>query len=130
MGCCMGMAELAGFVVGCWWGRVSPGGRRWIEIPFGEERELWYTYVGQYANKSTVRACGFIYPLKEWRWRSLFVGDKEGRVIIKQPMQQGGVNLPFYVAFIVVPDDGENFVEKFKAQCGEFIRQFSAEMKF
>ena len=87
-----------------------------------------HTYVGQYANKSSVRACGLIYPLKEYRWKSLFAGEGKGRVLIKQEMQQGGVDIAFYVAFIVVPEEGEDFTEKFKAHCSEFIRQFSGEL--
>lgn len=88
-----------------------------------------HTYVGQYANKAAVRACGFIYPLKKSRWESLFTGENEGKVLVKQTMQQGGVSIPFYVAFIVVPDDKENFAEDFKEQCKEFIRQFSDEIR-
>lgn len=87
-----------------------------------------HTYVGQYANESPVRACGLIYPLKECRWKSLFAGENKGRVLIKQGMQQGGVDVAFYVAFIVVPEEGEDFTEKFKAHCSEFIRQFSDEL--
>lgn len=87
-----------------------------------------HTYVGQYANKSSVRACGLIYPLKEYRWKSLFAGEGKGRVLIKQEMQQGGVDIAFYVAFIVVPEDDKDFAEKFKAHCSEFIRQFSDEL--
>ena len=98
---------------------------------FGVDRDdvfQIHTYIGQYANQTPVVACGFIYPLKEKRWHSLFQGKISGRVIIRQSMRQCGIEVPFYVAFVVVPEEGDDFNSKFKENCIEFVRQFSGEL--
>lgn len=79
-----------------------------------------HTYIGQYGNDSLVKGCGFIYPMKD---NAL---SKDIR-IIKKNIKQNNYVIPFYVIFLVIPDDSlgwNDFQKNMNESCNLFIQTF------
>lgn len=91
-----------------------------------------HTYIGQYGNDKEVRTCGFIYPISESRWRN-FRGKDLEQVVLSAPLCQQGREIPFHVAFLVVPDCGSQaedctdveFAKKIEPWVGRLVNQLT-----
>ena len=83
-----------------------------------------HTYIGQYANKfDNISACGFIYPIKEERYNGfkenhpkLFANEH----IILDRIILAKKDIPFYVLFLEIPEDDDNFTLEFHKKCFDF----------
>ena len=67
-----------------------------------------HTYIGQYGNHQAVRACGFLYPITEKRWRDQRKDAAAERVVLTFPMSQQMHETIFCVGFLVIPSTAEN----------------------
>lgn len=65
-----------------------------------------HTYVGQVSNRYPVVGCGFIYPIRESRWRECDLDAVGG--IISDTIKQGGRSIAFHVVFLKVPDQSND----------------------
>ena len=94
---------------------------------YGVKREdlfQMHTYVGQYANQyNDIKACGFIYPMKEIRYNelvkscsSLFSDNHtiKGTIMVSQR------KIDFFVVFLLIPEDDNTFTENFHKCCETF----------
>lgn len=108
-----------------------------FDFRYGVSREDLFqihTYVGQISNQHSVAGCGFIYPIRESRWRANELESADG--IQSGTFAQGGRTIPFHVAFLKVPDQGDvpkeawpsQFRAAFKASCSAFTKQFLAAL--
>lgn len=80
------------------------------EPKYGVKREdvfQLHTYIGQYGNDAPIKACGFIYPIGESKWRK-YRNDKTDAVVLNTKMAQQGREILFCVGFLVVPDQDED----------------------
>lgn len=88
-----------------------------------------HTYVGQLANECSVGGCGFIYPISESVWNRQGLEATGG--IISDTFTQNGRSIPFFIAFIRVPEaEGEGgrsgddgFALRFRESCQTFVRK-------
>jgi len=79
-----------------------------FDFAFGVSREdlfQLHTYIGQVSNACQVSGCGFIYPIREARW--LEKGLERTQGILSNTIRQGGRDIPFYIVFIKVPEQGD-----------------------
>ena len=89
-----------------------------------------HTYIGQVSNLHQIAGCGFIYPIRESRWKKNDLGATSG--ILSETITQGGRTIPFHVAFLKIPELGENseskhstaFRQSFNNYTDCFIRTF------
>jgi hypothetical protein len=94
-----------------------------------------HTYVGQAANESEVGGCGFIYPVLESRWKSERL-DSLGWVWTSTIMQ-GRREVPFHVAFLMVPERGDTpegewpavFQNRFKKSIETFVQRLTDRLE-
>ncbi len=104
------------------------------DAAFGVDREdlfQLHTYAGQLGNGRPVKACGFVYPVLESRWRGLRPGSPERCVLVSDELRQQGLPIPFAVAFVVVPDpapeggvaNDSDFESRFGAWKSRFAEQ-------
>lgn len=64
-----------------------------------------HTYIGQATNHCDVGGCGLIYPVRESEWYNQNLAATGG--ILTSKIMQGGREIPFHVAFVMVPERGE-----------------------
>lgn len=78
-----------------------------------------HTYIGQYGNKYNLKACGFVYPISETKW----IASKMENKYLKNEINVIGTVMPFFVLFIVVPDDNSErlFYDEFNKNCNSFL---------
>lgn len=93
-----------------------------FDFRYGVNREdlfQLHTYVGQYGNKYDLKGCGFVYPIGETKWIASNIENK----YLKNEINVMGTVIPFYVLFIVVPDDNseKSFYDKFNKNCNSFL---------
>lgn len=93
-----------------------------------------HTYIGQLSNQHTVAGCGFIYPIRESRWHAQGLESTAG--ILSDTLVQGGRTIPFHVAFLKVPEQGDitsdawpsRFRSDFKSSCNTFTHGLLAKL--
>lgn len=79
-----------------------------FDFAYGVSREdlfQLHTYLGQLSNEHVIAGCGFIYPIRESRWHEH--GLEATRGILSETITQGGRAIPFHVAFLKIPEQGE-----------------------
>lgn len=79
------------------------------DFVYGVSREdlfQLHTYLGQYSNKTKIKACGFIYPLSESKWEKS--GLKQNDNHIKDSITIMNNEIEFYILFIKVPENYSN----------------------
>ena len=89
-----------------------------------------HTYVGQATNHYDVGGCGLIYPIRESQWHNQNLAATGG--ILTSKIRQGGREIPFHVAFVMLPERGEIsesewvqvFQERFRASLAVFLNGF------
>lgn len=90
---------------------------------FGVKREdlfQLHTYIGQYGNGTSIKGCGFVYPISEERWASLNLDKTQG--LISDVIRQQGQDIPFHVLFLKIPDNTSlDFNRLMSEQCRMFI---------
>lgn len=64
-----------------------------------------HTYLGQATNHFDVGGCGLIYPVRESQWHRQNLAATGG--ILTSAIKQGGRDIPFHVALVMVPERGE-----------------------
>lgn len=97
---------------------------------YGVKREdlfQLHTYIGQYANYGPIKGCGFIYPMFDDQLKELLKfgpKNKKDPVILRQHKKE----IPFYVAFLPIPNDKNDnhhqFNNDMKKQCDMFVNKF------
>lgn len=100
-----------------------------FDFRYGVKREdlfQLHTYLGHLSNEGPYAGCGLIYPIRESRWNSQNMGKHGGLVIEK--ITQHGNQVPFYVAFLRVPDETvvapkQEFSARFQSSCEEFVQK-------
>ena len=93
-----------------------------FDFRYGVSREdlfQLHTYLGQYGNNSAIKACGFIYPISESKWQ--LSGVTENRSYFKDSIRIMDQDIEFYVLFIKVPEDSDEFNSHFSNKTHEFI---------
>ncbi|MEO7489755.1 MAG: restriction endonuclease [Ferruginibacter sp.] len=94
-----------------------------FDFKYGVSREdlfQLHTYLGQYGNNANIKACGFIYPISESRWKNS--GLKANQPYIKDSIHLMGKEIDFFIFFIKVPDNNsEKFHIEFSNLSQEFI---------
>jgi len=91
-----------------------------FDFSYGVSREdlfQLHTYIGQVSNAATLAGCGFIYPIRESRWRSHGLESTGG--ILTNSFVHGGRNIPFHVVFLKIPEQHDISRE-------EWLKQFNA----
>lgn len=85
-----------------------------------------HTYIGQYGNTREIKACGFLYPISETRWKIFRRGADCERVVLPSDFEQQGKRISFCVGFLVVPDSAV-LINGEKSECDimEFRRRLS-----
>lgn len=91
-----------------------------------------HTYLGQASNHSTVAGCGFIYPIRESRWLETGLDACGG--VWTSTITQGSREVPFHVAFLMVPERGDTtegespavFQNRFKKAIETFVKSLFA----
>lgn len=79
-----------------------------------------HTYIGQYGNASTIKGCGFIYPVTEDNWERHCLGQTDG--LISDVIMQHGKEIPFHVLFLKIPgNSATEFNRSMREQCLEFL---------
>lgn len=102
-----------------------------FDFIFGVSREDLFqihTYVGQISNRFSVAGCGFIYPIRESRWKYNNL-DRSGG-ILAETFYQCGRTIPFYVIFLKVPEQDavadnvwpSHFRSTFKSSCNDLTQ--------
>lgn len=61
-----------------------------------------HTYVGQYGNNNTIKACGFIYPLSESSFKNSKIKDN---TYIKDSIIVMNKEIEFYILFLQIPEN-------------------------
>lgn len=92
-----------------------------FDFVYGVSREdlfQLHTYIGQYSNASGIDGCGFIYPISEEKWGKNNLDETSG--VVKQEIIQQDRKIPFYVVFLKVPNDDENFYSNMRQSCDVF----------
>lgn len=105
-----------------------------FDFRYGVKREdlfQLHTYLGHISNEGPVSGCGLIYPIRESRWNSQNM-EKHGGLVIDK-INQHGNQVPFYVAFLRVPDrtvvaPKQEFSTSFQNSCEEFVRQLFGKL--
>jgi len=80
-----------------------------FDFTYGVSREdlfQLHTYIGQVANAHNVAGCGFIYPIRESRWRENNLETTRG--MFTETVTQHGSTVPFHVMFLKIPERAEN----------------------
>ena len=99
---------------------------------FGVKREdlfQLHTYIGQYGNGTSIKGCGFIYPISEDRWNTLNLDKSRG--LISDVIRQQGQSIPFHVLFLKIPDNtADNFNKLMNDQCRMFIETIQSRILF
>ncbi|MBQ7550671.1 MAG: hypothetical protein IJT04_03980 [Bacteroidales bacterium] len=102
---------------------------------FGVKREdlfQMHTYVGRYANQvKNIAACGFIYPLEEKRYnelKSIYPSLFSDNHTIKDKILVSHKEIDFFVVFLLIPEDNNNFVEKFHKSCENFRKDMAQNL--
>jgi len=85
-----------------------------------------HTYLGQISNRHTVGGCGFIYPIRESRWDQRNLAATQG--IFSSTITQGKRDVPFHVAFLKIPEQGEDFNGSFRKNADEFVKHLQARL--
>jgi 5-methylcytosine-specific restriction enzyme subunit McrC len=106
-----------------------------FDFRYGVKREdnfQLHTYLGHISNEGPVSGCGLIYPILESRWNSQNMEKHAGLVIEK--INQHGSQVPFYVAFLRVPDSTvctskQEFSASFQSSCEEFVQQLFGKLR-
>lgn len=101
------------------------------DFKYGAKREdlfQLHTYVGQYGNERPVKACGLIYPIAEEKWRAVNNGAA-APPMIRDQMKIMGVDVPFYILFLCVPDTAPSDKRSFRALFLEKSTQFIEMME-
>ena len=89
-----------------------------------------HTYIGQYGNDESIRICGFVYPIKESRWRTFRPSENIEDVFVCQNIKQQDRDIPFAVGFIVVPDDVSTITwSDFNAKMFKWTSLFVGQMQ-
>lgn len=90
-----------------------------------------HTYIGQYGNDKLIKACGFIYPILESRWHDMRQNN-DGKVILSAPLRQQGQEIPFHVAFLVIPDSENQSAKlndvEFAKRIDPWVRRFVSQL--
>jgi 5-methylcytosine-specific restriction enzyme subunit McrC len=98
-----------------------------FDFTYGVNREdlfQLHTYVGQYGNRSKIKACGFIYPISEAKWAKH--QEHLDDCYINDEVQIMGSTIKFYILFIKVPENNsEEFNKEFKSNCEIFLENVS-----
>lgn len=89
-----------------------------------------HTYIGQYGNETSVSVCGFVYPIKESRWRTLRSPENTEQVVLLKQIRQQNKDIPFAVGFIVIPDNSTSGTwHDFNIQMTKWASLFIEQMK-
>lgn len=90
---------------------------------YGVKREdlfQLHTYIGQYSNVTSIKGCGFIYPISENKWKSF--GSDQSSGLISNVIHQQGNEIPFHILFLRVPNDGSfDFNRIMSEECRIFM---------
>ena len=79
-----------------------------------------HTYIGQYGNGTSIKECGFVYPISEERWVAPNLDKTQG--LISDVIRQQGQDIPFHVIFLKIPDNTSlDFNRLMSEQCRVFI---------
>ena len=89
-----------------------------------------HTYIGQYGNETSVSVCGFVYPIKESRRRTLRSPENTEQVVLLKQIRQQNKDIPFAVGFIVIPDNSTSGTwHDFNIQMTKWASLFIEQMK-
>ncbi|MGZ8287775.1 MAG: 5-methylcytosine restriction system specificity protein McrC [Telluria sp.] len=91
------------------------------DFRYGVSREdlfQLHTYASQMSARRPLAGCGLIYPIRESRWAREGLDSHDG--IISDVFPLGGDQLPFHVAFLKVPDSGDEFASRFRESTATF----------
>jgi len=98
-----------------------------FDFVYGASREdlfQLHTYTGQYGSEMEIKACGFIYPISEKRWKKATMNSESP--IIKDKIRILGTDIDFYILFLIIPEDKcECFHHSFQENITEFINQIN-----
>jgi 5-methylcytosine-specific restriction enzyme subunit McrC len=86
-----------------------------------------HTYLGQASNRFDVAGCGLIYPVRESEWKDQGLDAVGG--VLTSSIAQGRHQIPFHVAFVMIPEIGEIpdddwpavFQQRFHASLDSFL---------
>lgn len=101
---------------------------KYFDQKYGVKREdlfQLHTYIGRYGHETTIKGCGFIYPISDERWGTLGLDKTQG--IISDVIRQQGREIPFYVLFLKIPlnsrEEGssKNFNSEMSKSCSTFV---------
>lgn len=90
-----------------------------------------HTYVGRYSCEREVIGCGFVFPIPEKRLNEITVDrtipDDKGKIgvaIKENRLKMAGLDIPFYVVFLVVPEEAVG-----EANRNSWAEQFDTNVK-
>jgi len=100
---------------------------KYYDFKYGVKREdlfQLHTYLGQYGNSKHIKACGFIYPLPEYKWER---NKSSKQTYIKDEIIIMGKKIPFFVLFLLIPKDAND--SQFHKELLQSGKNLTAEIK-